>query len=263
MTAAAERGDKDGLAALLRRNTFRGSSAAEVERRLGLDAATAAALAQELEAEGEAIILSFDPLKLISRSSLELLRTKIREALERHHRSRPSDPGMEEERLRKRFTASRQVFSMAMKSLVREAVVAEEEGRYRLATFAPRLTPRDERLLARLEETCFKDGFSADRLDDFLAEHRLSPGALEKMLSILVGRKKIVRGREGLYLHSQWLEEVVEKVRSLPGKEMSVADFKALTGLSRKYAIPLLELLDQMGVTRRKGSTREIVPEKK
>jgi Elongation factor SelB, winged helix len=38
-----------------------------------------------------------------------------------------------------------------------------------------------------------------------------------------------------------------------------VAEFKALTSLSRKYAIPLLELLDQMGVTRRRGAVREIL----
>ena len=38
-----------------------------------------------------------------------------------------------------------------------------------------------------------------------------------------------------------------------------MADFKAMTGLSRKFAIPLLELLDEMGVTRRVGPTREIL----
>jgi hypothetical protein len=38
-----------------------------------------------------------------------------------------------------------------------------------------------------------------------------------------------------------------------------VADFKAMTGLSRKYSIPLLELLDSLGVTRRKGSVRDIL----
>jgi hypothetical protein len=39
----------------------------------------------------------------------------------------------------------------------------------------------------------------------------------------------------------------------------NLADFKKLTGLSRKYAIPLLELLDQMKVTRRRGAWREIL----
>ncbi|OGD12392.1 MAG: hypothetical protein A2Y86_03350 [Candidatus Aminicenantes bacterium RBG_13_62_12] len=256
-------GGKDGLATLVRNNRYRGLSAGEIERRFGLNTEAATALAQELEAEGEVIILSFEPLRLISRSSLELLRKKIKDALERHHRSRPSDPGVDEDRLRKRFSAPDQVFSLVLKSLVKEGVVVEEDNRFRLSSFTPCLSPRDEKLLARLEEACLREGISAAVLDEFRAEHRLSAGALDKMLSILVGRKKIVRGREGLYLHSKWLEEVVAKIRGLPGREMSVADFKRATGLSRKYAIPLLELLDQMGVTRRKGSMREILPDDK
>lgn len=263
MTTAARPADKDSLAELVRKNRLRASSDAEIERRLGLDPDKALALAQELENEGELLILSFQPLRLISRASLEVLRKKIRDALERHHRLRPSDPGPARDRLAKRFSAPAQVFSLAVKSLLKDAAVVEEEGRLRLASFTPCLLPRDEMLLDKLEESCLKEGFSSAPLDEFRASHRLSAGALDKMLSILVARKKIVRGREGLYLHSQWLEDVVARLRGLPGREVSVADFKAVTGLSRKYAIPLLELLDRMGVTRRKGSTREIIPEDK
>ncbi|MBN2198514.1 MAG: SelB C-terminal domain-containing protein [Candidatus Aminicenantes bacterium] len=261
MKTGARPEEKDSLAALARKYRLRGVTEGDLERRLGLSPERALALAQELEAEGEILILSFQPLWLILRSSIEILRTKIKDALERHHRNRPSDPGLPADRLRKRFSAPRQIFSLALKSLLKEAVVVEEDERLRLSSFAPCLAPRDEKLLARLEEACLREGYSAAVLDAFRAEHRLSPGAMDKMLTVLVGRKKIVRGREGLYLHSQWLEEVVAKIRSLPGKEMSVADFKAVTGLSRKFAIPLLELLDRMGVTRRRGSTREIVPE--
>ncbi|MBS1226486.1 MAG: Elongation factor SelB, winged helix, partial [Candidatus Aminicenantes bacterium] len=59
--------------------------------------------------------------------------------------------------------------------------------------------------------------------------------------------------------HSKWLDEIVRKIRGSGRRELTVADFKAMTGLSRKYSIPLLELLDSMGVTRRKGSVRDIL----
>ncbi|NTU51038.1 MAG: hypothetical protein HGA94_01180, partial [Candidatus Aminicenantes bacterium] len=55
------------------------------------------------------------------------------------------------------------------------------------------------------------------------------------------------------------LDELVLKIRGSKKRELTVADFKAMTGLSRKYSIPLLELLDSMGVTRRKGSVRDIL----
>jgi selenocysteine-specific elongation factor len=74
-----------------------------------------------------------------------------------------------------------------------------------------------------------------------------------------VERRKIVLGRDGFLLHSKWLDDVILAVRSSGKKELSVSDFKQMTGLTRKYAIPLLELLDELGVTRRKGPVREII----
>ena len=56
-----------------------------------------------------------------------------------------------------------------------------------------------------------------------------------------------------------WRPEVIEDIKKSGKREMTIAEFKELTGLTRKYAIPLLELLDQIGVTRRKGSLREIL----
>ena len=47
-----------------------------------------------------------------------------------------------------------------------------------------------------------------------------------------------------------------QKVKS---RKMDVALFKELTGVSRKYAIPLLEYLDRERVTRRVGDAREIL----
>ena len=87
----------------------------------------------------------------------------------------------------------------------------------------------------------------------------MSTAKLNRMISLLVERKKVVLGNEGLILHSHWLKELIQKMRLSGKKELTVADFKEMTGLSRKYAIPLLELLDQKGITKRKGPVRVIV----
>jgi selenocysteine-specific elongation factor len=79
------------------------------------------------------------------------------------------------------------------------------------------------------------------------------------MLSLLTERKKIVLSKDGFILHSRWLDEVIQQVRNSGKEELTVSEFKEMTGLTRKFAIPLLELLDQMGVTRRRGSTHEIL----
>ena len=251
--------DKNRLAALVTLKGLQGLASGDIQRKLGLDSDRALALAQALEAEGKLLILTFSPLRLLARGSLDFLREKIKDHVGRYHRQHPSELGMAAEKLEKRYVVPRRVLSLAVQSLLREGVLAQTEGRLHLADFQPSLTIREEKVLAELETIWLKGGFDPAPLEEFRAKHGLAAGALDRMLSILVSRRKIVRGRQGFYLHSQWLEEVVAKVRRVPGGELSVADFKKMTGLSRKYAIPLLELLDQMGITRRKGSLREIL----
>jgi selenocysteine-specific elongation factor len=110
-----------------------------------------------------------------------------------------------------------------------------------------------------MEEMYLMDKFQSFSMDELKKAFRLSSKKLNKMLALLIERKKIVLGRDGFILHSHWLEEIIRKIRASGEKELTVAEFKEMTGLSRKYAIPLLELLDQMGVTRRRGSSREIL----
>jgi selenocysteine-specific elongation factor len=259
MRTAGAGEDKNKLATLVKLRGLKGIASGEIQRKLGLDSGRALALAQELEAEGKLLILTFSPLRLLARSSLDFLRGKIKDHISRYHRQHPAELGLVAEKLEKRFVIPRRILSLAVQSLLREGELAQAEGRLHLPGFLPSLSPLEEEFLAELETIWLQGGFDPAPLEEFRAKHRLAPGALDRMLSILVSRRKIVRGRQGLYLHSQWLEEVVAKVRSIPGGELSVADFKKMTGLSRKYAIPLLELLDQMGITRRKGSHREIL----
>ena len=104
-----------------------------------------------------------------------------------------------------------------------------------------------------------KGEFGQATLDEVRKKLHLTPAKLRSLVSVLAERKKIVEGRDGFILHSRWLDDVVTKIRATGRRELTVADFKALTGLTRKYAIPLLELLDEMGVTRRKGAVRVIL----
>ena len=100
------------------------------------------------------------------------------------------------------------------------------------------------------------------RSSRYIAGFSCEKGTVEShdaMVALVAERKKIVEGIDGFLLHSRWLDEIIAKVRGSGKRELTVADFKVMTGLSRKYSIPLLELLDSMGVTRRKGSVRDIL----
>ena len=216
-------------------------------------------LAQELEAEGKIRILSFSPLFLLSQESLDFLSQKILRFLAQFHESHPEQKGASLERVKTRFELHPRILSLALKHLSRADQIKEFEDKLALSEFMMTLTPEEEGVLRELEGLCFKGEFRSLSFEDLRQRFRLSSKRLDRLLSLLVERKKIVHGKDGLILHSKWLDEIISRIEKSRKRELTVADFKEMTGLTRKYAIPLLELLDQIGVTRRKGRIREIL----
>ena len=83
----------------------------------------------------------------------------------------------------------------------------------------------------------------------------------ERMVKLLVRRNRLVRV-DTLLFHAEALESLKEDVRALKGTapaKVDVAAFKERYGITRKYAIPLLEYLDRERVTRRVGDSRVIL----
>jgi len=216
-------------------------------------------LSQELETEGRIRILEFSPLFIISQTGIAFLCEKILNFLEQYHKKHPEDVGIQTEKIRKRFEVHSRILTLALKHLFQDGQIKVLDGHVALSSFEMGLLPEEEKILDRLEEMCLKEKFQSVSLDELQRSFRLSSKRLYKMITLLTERKKIVFGRDGFILHSRWLDEVIQKVRNSGKKELTVTEFKEMTGLTRKYAIPLLELLDQMGITKRLGSSREIL----
>ena len=251
--------DKEKLATLCRARGVRGARERDLADLGYLSEEKLARLSEELEAEGTVKILSFSPLFLISRESFDYLCEKLLAYLEEFHKRHRSLKGVTAEKVKERFGISQMVLLLAVKTLEKAGKVRMQRDRLMLSSHAEELSPQEEDILKRLEDLYYRGEFRSVSLDDIRREFRLSEGRLDRLVNILMERKKIFQGPEGLFIHSHWLDEVVAKVRASGKKELTVGEFKNMTGLSRKYAIPLLELLDQMRITRRKGSVREIL----
>jgi selenocysteine-specific elongation factor len=198
-------------------------------------------------------------LFIISQTGITFLCENILRYLEQFHEKHPGDLGIETEKIGKRFEVHPRILVLALKYLTQDGQIKVLDDLVSLSSFEMALLPEEEKILEKLEEMYLKDKFQSVSLDELQKSFRLSSKRLHKMLTLLTERKKIVLGRDGFILHSRWLDELIREIRNTGKKELSVTEFKEMTGLTRKYAIPLLELLDQMGVTRRRGSTHEIL----
>jgi len=247
------------LFALVQEKGLQGLKEREITAFSSLTESVLQRVAQELEAEGKIRILSFAPLFLFSQDSLDFLCQTILRFLAQFHKRNPEQKGVSLERIKKRFELHPRILSLGLKHLSRAGQIKESEDKLALSEFMMTLTPEEEGILRKLEDLCLKGEFRSLSFEDLRKRFRLSSKKLDKLFSFLIERKKIVQGKDGLILHSKWLDEIILRIEKSGKRELAVADFKELTGLTRKYAIPLLELLDQMGVTRRKGRIREIL----
>lgn len=252
-------GDLEKLAALAKAQGLRGLREQDAEIQMPLEPAEFVALAERLEELGRVRILSFRPLFLVSKEALDFLGGKILPYIEAFHGKHPKEYGLPLERLADHFDVPHTVLRLALKSLVHEGKLGEEGGTFSAAGFKRELPPREEKALDELERTFFAGDFRAVSLRDIHEKYNIALPKLEAMLTELTERRRLVGSKDGFYLHARWLDELIAKLRALKKKDLTIAEFKTLTGLSRKYAIPLLELLDEMGVTRRVGSDRKIL----
>lgn len=216
-------------------------------------------LARALEEEGRIRILSFSPLHILARDAIDYFEGKFTVYLEKFHSSHVKERGAAFAKIQERFDIPRPILLLCLKTLVHEGKLREDHGLYALAGFVRELPEREEILLRKIEEECFAGNPRSVPPAEVFDKMKLSPEAHALLLDILIERKRIVMGTDGFYIHRPWLDEIIAKLRDCGRREISIAEFKKLTGLTRKYAIPLLELLDGMGVTRRKGSDREIL----
>ncbi len=256
-------GDVTGmLQALTEIEGMRGVDETALAGFCGLSGQPVEEAAVRLEGDGKILILSFEPLFLVARSALEFLKERTAGFLRLYHEKHPDRTGAELERIAKRFPSHPKVLQLALKSLEKEARIVPEDGLYRMSDFKAVPSAEDMELLAKLEKYFQEGEIVSGRYEEIQASLNVSPWKLQSLIATLVERSRILQTGEGYYVHSDWLQKLIENLRASGRKEISISEFKDMTGFSRKFAIPLLELLDRMGVTRRKGSVREIQPER-
>jgi selenocysteine-specific elongation factor len=124
------------------------------------------------------------------------------------------------------------------------------------------LLPEEAKAKEQIEAAFASAGLAVPSVKEVLAKLTVEAKRAEKLLQILLREKNLIRVSPELIFHRQALGQLREQLSSYKkakGDRISVPAFKALTGITRKYAIPLLEYLDREHVTRRVGEERVIL----
>ncbi|MGD8895550.1 MAG: selenocysteine-specific translation elongation factor [Acidobacteriota bacterium] len=209
------------------------------------------------------VTLGKDPLVLVSREALGRLGREALEALERHHHERPLDPGIPREELRSRVfvSAPAAAFERTLRDLADAGKVRIGPDFVALSEHKVQLSAGEEEARRVLVEEAEKAGLAGVEVRAVAERSGQEAARLERVARVLAREGLLERVGAGLLLHRSHLDSLKEEVRRRwpSGSRLDVAAMKEMTGLSRKYVIPLLEYLDRERVTRRSGNDRLVM----
>jgi len=182
----------------------------------------------------------------------------MREMLKQFHRKNPLLPGVSKEELRsKQLPGAAPWLLDAL--LARDRTLATDGETVRLASHKIALKQDEAEASAKIESAFRDAGLAVPALNEVLAKSGVEPARARTILQLLLRDKKLVRVSDELVFHASAIQSLRNLLGPKKGKKFAVPEFKDWTGISRKYAIPLLEFLDRERVTRRDGDSRVVL----
>jgi selenocysteine-specific elongation factor len=226
-------------------------------------------VARTLETQNRATLLGRPPSALVCRPLLERLTKRVVEQLEKFHAANPLMVGIPKEDLRAKIAGgpthgplpSPLLFNLLLQTLSAQGKVEVQGELVRAGGQRIQLTPEETAAQEQISAAFERAGLAVPNPEEVLAKLRIDRARAEKLLQILLKESVLVKVAEDLIFHRSALTKLRELVaqRKAQSNRINVAVFKELTGLSRKFASPLLEYLDRARITRREGDERIIL----
>lgn len=259
-----ESGKREDILGAMTERALLGLGFEDIVARTGWVAQEIRAMAQKLAATGRIKIVSTEPLILLGRKAFDEGRRKITERVERFHKENPLSPGIAREDLRANLgrRVRAETFRAALDELAGEKKLDVQGELVKRAGSQIELQPEEARAKGEIEKAFSEAGLAVPAVKEVLAKLSVEAKRAEKLLQISLREKNLVRVSPELIFHRDalaYLRERLAAYKKAKGERISVPVFKDLTGITRKYAIPLLEYLDRERVTRRAGDERVIL----
>ena len=226
---------------------------AEAGERSGLDTATRDAAFATLISDGRAVALGD---AAVSREAFEALATRVERTVAMTHRKAPLRVGASREEVRSALELAPKRFGALVARLVADGRVAERGNALALPAHRPSLTGEQEANWSRAREALARVPLQPPSAATLQQEF----GIDLEVLMALADRGELVRvGAEGVFLPEaveRFGDVIIDALRDAP---ITVARARDLTGSSRKHVLPLLQFLDDHGLTRRVGDDRILI----
>ena len=195
---------------------------------------------------------------LFSNKALEKGENELKSFFRQSYRQNPFRSVLSVDGITAQLKWSEQWLQVVIVKMTEEGTLAEETGGFSLIGFEPSFSRQDLDELKAIEFTLKKSGSEPILVKEIIAQLSFNPKRVGDLLHLLFDQGKAVNLGNNFWLNRSNLDQVIADMHKLfkLKNEMAVSDFKDLTGLSRKTAIPLLEYLDKKHYTIRNENVR-------
>ncbi|MDO8445151.1 MAG: selenocysteine-specific translation elongation factor [Deltaproteobacteria bacterium] len=236
----------------IKRGGINGTAVNDLSLKLNAATRVLEPVISELVTSGNALkiedgLVSADVVKMLSDSAI----CELKEC----HKKEPMKEGILREELRTRLKAPQKVLGIVLERLAKDRLIVAERDALRLTSHKASGGETKE----RIEKIYIDAGLTPPTLTEFLEKIKIRDKEALDLLNMLSKEGKLVKVKD-LFFSRGSIDGLTAKVREFFNKksDMTPIDFKEMTGLSRKFAIPLLEYLDSQKVTIRVGDVRKL-----
>jgi selenocysteine-specific elongation factor len=194
----------------------------------------------------------------VHRETLGHLRGKLLDIVDDYHHKKPESQGLTVEQLYEASGLQKNVFDGMLKQLLAENILIEKKNRIALPQHRESFSDDQQKLIRNIESLFTDRFFNPPNLQEVIEHTKASQDKVQKVFKILIEQQRLVRVDKDLFFHRDAVEQARETLTTYIREQggLESVKFKYLLDTTRKFAIPLLDYFDRIGLTRRSGYTR-------
>jgi selenocysteine-specific elongation factor len=241
---------------------FGGFTLADLVRGANLGPDEAGRMIEQLKAEGQLMDVAVGPARrlLLHKDMVNELEERILTALSRLHEQFPLMSTHDRQKVQSQldYVGDEQLVHAAVDRLMARKQLIGDLRRVGRADFKPKLSGNLRKLKDKLIAAYREARFQPPEPSSFAGAAGGNAANLSDLFDVCVAEGHLARVTDEIYLHADADAEMRRLVteRLQQGTGLTVAEIRDLLGTTRKYAVPLCEYLDRVGVTRREGDLR-------
>ena len=244
----------------LRESKFQGKSIQELGSRLGIHPQDLTIILHKMVENGSIILFDQDTFKAISRSHYEGLKRITLKELKSYHENNPLKKGILKEELKSKlpWVVEVKLYNHLLNILSQEGHLQMEKDKVWLSGYSPLLEGKQRETKEKIVKVYEESGLQPPTVKDLVSQLSGKEEEVKNILGLLAGEGTLMKVKEDLFFHEQAINRLREQLLAfLKSKgEIDAPQFKELSQVSRKYAIPLLEYFDSIKLTVRVGDKR-------